>query len=934
MDYKQTLNLPTTAFPMKANLAQREPETLQHWENIQLYQKIRQTRRGRPHFILPDGPPYANGHIHIGHAVNKTLKDMVLKIKTLSDFDAPFVPGWDCHGLPIELNVEKKVGKPGPNLPPPVFRQACRLYAEEQIALQKKGFQRLGVLGDWAHPYLTMDFKFEANVIRALSVIIQQGHFHQGKKPVHWCLECGSALAEAEVEYADKMSPALDIRFRVTDIADLKKRLTLHDEIQGEACIPIWTTTPWTLPANQAVALNPEARYVLVKTPLDYLVIAEALLESTVARYAISDYSILTHFNGAALEGLMLQHPFYDRTVPVVLGEHVTLDTGTGAVHTAPAHGLDDFLVGQVYHLPLDNPVNTSTGCFNEQLPFLAGKHVRKCDASILELLQIKNNLLHQTTIQHSYPHCWRHKTPLIFLATPQWFISMEQQGLREHTLATIPSVHWVPAWGQARITNMIANRPDWCVSRQRHWGTPLSLIVHKKTKALHPRLAELMEEVALRVEKHGIEAWHDLSLETLLPHEHQEYEKVNDTLDVWFDSGVMHYAVLKQRPDLSFPADLFLEGSDQHRGWFQSSLLTSMAMYSQAPFKTVLTHGFTVDSQGRKMSKSLGTVIAPEKITDTLGADVLRLWIASTDYSGDLNVSEEILKRTADTYRKLRNTMRFLLANLHDFTPNDILPTDQLLAIDAFMLEQGRLLQEEVCHFYHHYQFHLASQKLHHFCTIDLSSFYLDIIKDRQYTCQKNSRARRSAQTTLYYLAEILVRLYAPILSFTAEEVWKHLPGERDVSVFLCTWYTPPSTQHTPAVPDTTWQAVIRLREIINKELEKLRTQGQIGGNLDAEINIYCAEDTYQTLAHLKNELRFAFITSEATLHPLAEKPASALDTDLPDLFISVSPASAPKCERCWHHRPEVGIQADHPTLCRRCIENVAGTGEKREFV
>ncbi len=932
MDYKSTLNLPTTDFPMKANLAQREPELLIFWEKIHLYQQIRETSQQRPHFILPDGPPYANGQIHIGHAVNKTLKDMVIKIKTLSGFNAPFVPGWDCHGFPIELNVEKKVGKPGPTLSPAVFRQACRIYAEEQIALQKKGFQRLGVLGDWAHPYLTMDFKFEANIVRALSIMIQRGHLHQGKKPVHWCLECGSALAEAEVEYADKKSSALDVRFTVQDPTLLLQKLQLDIPLSYAVSIPIWTTTPWTLPANQAVALNPTAAYVFVETPHDYFILAKELMAAALTRYHISDYRVLAECNGAQLENLLLHHPFYDRLVPVVLGDHVTLDTGTGAVHTAPAHGVEDFLLGQTYQLPMDNPVDQH-GCFLETVPLLAGTHVRTSEPLILALLQEKNTLLANNALQHSYPHCWRHKTPLIFMATPQWFISMAQADLREKTLAAIPGVDWIPAWGQARINTMIANRPDWCISRQRHWGVPMALIVHKHTKALHPRLPELMEKIAVLMESEGVEAWHQLSLKTLLPQEADHYEKINDTLDVWFDSGVMHYAVLKQRPDLSFPADLYLEGADQHRGWFQSSLLTAMAMYEQAPFKAVLTHGFTVDAQGRKMSKSVGNVIAPEKIIDTLGADVLRLWIASTDYSGDLNVSDEILKRTADTYRKLRNTMRFLLANLHDFKPEEALPTEKLLALDAYILERGRLLQKEVLHFYDEYQFHLASQALHHFCTIDLSSFYLDIIKDRQYTCQTQSRARRSAQTALYHLAEMLVRLYAPILTFTAEEVWRHLPGKRPDSVFLSTWYHCPTATQPSAIPDTTWEMVTRVRELINKALEPLRANKEIGGNLDAEVNLYCSAACHAALAPLKDELRFAFIVSSATLHPLTEKPASAIATDILDLYLTVAASTQAKCERCWHHRVEVGQHSQHPTLCQRCIDNVAGTGEARHF-
>lgn len=931
MDYKLTLNLPTTAFPMKANLAQREPELLAHWLESDLYKKLRTLRAGRPHFILPDGPPYANGVIHIGHAVNKTLKDMVIKIKHFSGFDAPFVPGWDCHGLPIELNVEKKIGLPTDALSAEKFRQACRNYAKEQIELQKKGFQRLGVLGDWQNPYLTMDYTFEANVVRSLSILIERGHLHQGKKPVHWCLECGSALAEAEVEYADKVSSAIDVRFQLVDNAEFNKRFNLT--IEGPIALPIWTTTPWTLPANQAVSVNPEANYVLVKHNNEYLILAQALLEACIDRFNITTPDILSTFTGSALAHLKLQHPFEERTVPVVLGSHVTLDTGTGAVHTAPAHGIDDFLVGQQNELSMDNPVQNN-GCFAKQVPFVGGMHVRKVEATLIQVLTEKGALLHQEKIQHSYPHCWRHKTPLIFMSTPQWFVSMEQQHLREHTLKALPTIQWVPQWGENRMTGMINGRPDWCISRQRHWGTPLALIIHKQTRALHPNMTALMEIIAQKIELGGVDAWHSLSLDTLIPEDAHDYEKTTDILDVWFDSGVVHQAVLRQRPDLRFPADLYLEGSDQHRGWFQSSLLTSMGMNDTPPYKAVLTHGFAVDAKGHKMSKSIGNVVAPEKVIDTLGADVLRLWIASTDYTGDLTVSDEILKRTADAYRKLRNTMRFLLANLHDFTPEDCLPPEQLLALDAFMLARGEQLQKEVLAFYNDYQFHFATQALHQFCTNDLSSFYLDVIKDRQYTCKATSRARRSAQTTLFHLAHMLVRLYAPILSFTAEEVWRYLPGERSASVFLNEWYAFPTITTHPTISNETWEVIMRLRETINKQLESLRAEGKIGGNLDADIKLFCSQTLLTLLKPLEDELRFAFITSEATLHPLSEKSQAAIEVEKDNLFLEVTASPYVKCERCWHHRPDVGRHLTHPTLCIRCIDNIEGPGEDRQFI
>lgn len=933
-DYKNTLNLPSTAFPMKANLAQREPEILKFWENIHLYGLIRSFAANKPHFVLPDGPPYANGHIHIGHAVNKTLKDIICKAKTFSGYNAAFIPGWDCHGLPIELNVEKKVGKPGVDVTPEAFREACRQYAYEQIDIQRNEFKRLGVIADWDHPYLTMNPIYEANIIRSLAIILKQKHLHQGQKPVYWCLECASALAEAEVEYQDKTSPALDVRFKAVDESNVLSRFKLISEGKGPISIPIWTTTPWTLPSNEAVALNPALDYDLIQVGEEQLIIADCLLDNFKQRLGLVSLELLGQTKGQTLEFVELHHPFFNKKVPVVLGEHITTDVGTGAVHTAPSHGMDDFLIGQRYQLPLKSTVAPS-GCYFDDIPHLANIHIRKADATLLTLLTQHNALLHQDKIQHSYPHCWRHKTPLIFLATPQWFISMEQAHLREKTLKAIPLVQWIPAWGQARITAMIENRPDWCISRQRTWGTPMGLIIHKKTRALHPRMTELMEILAQAVEKRGLEAWYELDLETLLGDEVKHYEKTPDTLDVWFDSGVAHYAVLRTRKELGFPADLFLEGSDQHRGWFQSSLLTSMAMVDAPPFKAVLTHGFTVDALGRKMSKSLGNVIAPEKVENTLGADVLRLWVANTDYSGELNVSDEILSRTSDMYRRLRNTLRFLLANIFDFNPEEhAVSPHQLLALDLYMLTRVQLLQEEIVTLYDQYQFHLICQKLHHFCTIDLSSFYLDIIKDRQYTCPKNSIARRSAQTVMFHMAQVLVRLFAPILSFTAEEIWKFLPGQKSESVFLNTWYELPNVLAIKnPISTKTWEETLNLRGVINKELEKLRTDGKIGSSLAADITLYCDDDLYQSLHLFGDELRFVFITGDATLMPAQDKPSYAKETEIPGLWLTVQPSTAVKCERCWHYRSDVGSHTHHPSLCGRCIINIEGLGESRLY-
>lgn len=939
-DYKDTINLPKTDFPMKANLSQREPLVLQHWQDINLYQKLRELKKNKTKFILHDGPPYANGHIHIGHAVNKVLKDIIVKAKTLSGFDAPYVPGWDCHGLPIELNVEKKLGKPGLQIAPNEFRKACRAYAEEQIGIQCEEFKRLGVVGDWAHPYLTMDKHYEANIIRALATIIDNGHLHTGRKPVHWCVDCGSALAEAEVEYRDKTSPAIDVRFVVINEADLFARCS-HDTAhkgEGPISVVIWTTTPWTLPANQAVALNPNEQYVLVQCETaqgnERIIVAEALLQSVLGRYKISDYRLLANWSGAQLEGIKLQHPFYDRVVPIVVGDHVTLDAGTGAVHTAPGHGQDDYIIGMKYGLPIENPVDDN-GCFLPNTKLFAGEHVSKSGAHVIDELTARGTLVHAEMIQHSYPHCWRHKTPLIFRATPQWFIGMDQAGLRRDSLNAIFSTQWLPEWGQARIASMIENRPDWCISRQRTWGVPITLFVHKETGHLHPDTNRLMCDVANLVEKNGIDVWYELDPQTLLGDDVEHYRKVTDVLDVWFDSGVSHAAVLKARSDLAFPADLYLEGSDQHRGWFQTSLLTSVAMTGSGPFKTVLTHGFTVDAKGHKMSKSLGNVVAPEKVINMLGADVLRLWVAATDYRAEISVSDEILKRTSDTYRRLRNTARYLLANLYDFDPKkNCVPADSLLYLDQWAVERARLLQEQIVKAYDDYHFHLIYQKIHQFCSVDMGAFYLDIIKDRQYTTQKDSLARRSAQTAMYHIAEALVRWLAPILSFTAEEIWRYLPGERAESVFLTSWYENyPIITPNPAFNQEYWQNVMAIRDAVNKELEETRNQGKIGSGLDAELALYCNAKIAEQLGQLQPELRFVFITSAASIHPESQRPDDAMITAIPGLAVKVIPSVFKKCIRCWQHREDVGDDPEHPEICLRCVENVTGSGEIRRF-
>ncbi|VAX05459.1 Isoleucyl-tRNA synthetase [hydrothermal vent metagenome] len=939
-DYKSTLNLPKTAFPMKGNLAQREPERLKRWEQMGLYAKQREIAQGRPKFILHDGPPYANGDIHIGHAVNKVLKDIIVKSRGLDGFDAPYVPGWDCHGLPIELQVEKKAGKPGVKLSPAEFRKACRIYAAKQVDKQRTDFKRLGVLGDWDNPYLTMDYRFEADIIRSLGRIVENGHVQKGFKPVHWCTDCGSALAEAEVEYQDKSSFAIDVRFPVLNEETLLSSCHhVRNSAEGSPLsFVIWTTTPWTLPANQAVALHPDLDYAVAECegPLgvERLVVAEAMLKDVMGRYGIDKYHVVGYAKGEVFEGLKLQHPFYKREVPVILGDHVTLEAGTGAVHTAPGHGQDDYVVGARYNLPVDNPVG-GNGCFLEGTELFAGKHVFQANEDVIEILKTRGALLHEERLTHSYPHCWRHKTPIIFRATPQWFVSMDQKGLRSTAKNCIDKVEWLPDWGKARIKGMVEGRPDWCISRQRTWGVPIALFVNKVTSDLHPETPRLIEEVAKRVEAGGIEAWFALEPEELLGAEVADYDKVTDTLDVWFDSGVTHACVLERRAELSVPADLYLEGSDQHRGWFQSSLLTSIGITGSAPYKQVLTHGFTVDANGRKMSKSVGNVVAPQKVMKNLGADIIRLWVAATDYRGEMTVSEEILRRTSDAYRRIRNTSRFLLANLNGFDPvENLVEPEQMLALDRWAVDRALQLQEEITAAYRDYQFHLIYQKIHNFCGTDMGGFYLDIIKDRQYTTQENSPARRSAQTAMFHIVEALTRWLAPILSFTADEIWEYIPGERGETVFLETWYDGLFVlDAADGFDHGFWEEATAVRAAVSKHLEDARKAGSIGSSLDAEIDLYCGDQLRQQLEKLGDELRFLLITSYARLHAVADRPETAVDTDIPELSVVVSPSNHNKCVRCWHHREEVGSNAEHPELCSRCVVNVAGDGEVRRF-
>ncbi|WP_432720566.1 isoleucine--tRNA ligase [Jeongeupia wiesaeckerbachi] len=945
---KYPVNLLDTAFPMRGDLAKREPGFLKQWQEKQLYQKLRERAKleNRPKFILHDGPPYANGEIHLGHAVNKTLKDIIIKSKSLAGFDAPYVPGWDCHGLPIEHQIEKiskndaKAVKANPDiharivafrkengldekethLPAAFVRELCRAYAAKQIEIQKAGFIRLGVWGDWADPYQTMAFKTEANIVRTLGKIHANDYIVKGQKPVHWCVDCGSALAEAEVEYEDKVSPAIDVGFRFVDTDALAKAFGGVD-LQGRpAYAIIWTTTPWTLPANQAVCAHPEVTYSLIATSKGVLLLAADLAEAALKRYGIDDAKVIAQAHGSKLERLELQHPFLDRKSLLILGEHVTTDAGTGLVHTAPAHGLDDYLVGLHYQLPVDNPVG-GDGRYISTAAFAPGKTVWEANPLVVAALAEHEALFANEKLKHSYPHCWRHKTPIIFRATTQWFIAMEKivngSTLRQHANKAVDDTEFFPAWGRARLEAMIGNRPDWCISRQRNWGVPMTFFVHKETGDLHPRSGELLEIVAQRIEQEGIEAWFKLDAAELLGAEAAQYDKLKDTLDVWFDSGSTHYAVLRQREDLGWPADLYLEGSDQHRGWFQSSLLTGCATEGRAPYKQLLTHGFTVDEKGHKMSKSKGNGIEPQEIFNSIGADMLRLWVASADYSGEMSLSQEILKRTTDSYRRIRNTLRFLLANLSDFKADQVLPTEQLLTLDRYALVELAAFQQRVAELFDRYEFHSAVQEIHRYCSEELGSFYLDIIKDRLYTTKADAAIRRSAQTALWHITQSLVRILAPILSFTAHEAWEVLNGDDD-SVFLSTWHTLPAVADAEALSGQ-FALIREARVVAQKDIEVLRADGKLGSSLQAEVDVTAGGELLDALASLGDELRFVLITSKATL-----KQGDAL-------AIGVTPSAYTKCDRCWHFVPSVGSVAAHPGLCARCDDNLHGAGEAR---
>ena len=933
-DYKKTLNLPDTPFPMRGDLAKREPQMLRSWQERRFYERIRKARRGRERFVLHDGPPYANGDIHIGHAVNKILKDIIVKSKSLSGFDAPYVPGWDCHGMPIEVQIEKTHGK---NLPAKETQKLARAYAAEQVERQKKDFIRLGVLGDWDNPYLTMDYRNEADEIRALGVLLEKGYVYRGLKPVNWCFDCGSALAEAEVEYEDRKDVAIDVGFPFAEPQKVAKAFGLAKLPGGPGHAVIWTTTPWTLPGNQALNVHPEYTYNLVRTERGLLILAADLANACLDRYQFKQREVLGSCKGAALERIQFKHPFYDRLSPVYLGDYVTLDTGTGIVHSAPAYGVEDFQSCRRYGMKDDEILTPvmGDGKFAPGLPLFGGMMIWKANPAIVKTLDERGVLFAQdANFVHSYMHCWRHKTPIILRATVQWFAGMDDMSgfngvkqaepLRAIALRGVEETQFYPAWGKARLHGMIANRPDWTLSRQRQWGVPMPFFIRKETGQLHPRTLDLLEQVAKRVERGGIEAWQSLEAEDLLGDDAVLYEKVKDTLDVWFDSGATHFTVLRgsHQAESRFPADLYLEGSDQHRGWFHSSLLVSSMMNGAPPYKALLTHGFVIDLEGRKMSKSKGNAMSPQNIVDTLGADILRLWVASSDYSGELTISSEILKRVVESYRRIRNTLRFLLANVADFNlARHRLPAGEWLEIDRYALELTRELQEELTGHYERYEFHLAIQKLVKFCSEDLGGFYLDILKDRLYTSPADSRARRSAQNALWHITNSLLRLMSPILSFTAEEAWEVLNGSPERCIFEEEWYALPLSRLDQPVIDSWWD-VRNTREIANKKIEEKRAAGLVGSSLQAELDIHASGPVFDAMKRLGDDLRFVFITSRATVH---HREGAGLEVD-------ATPSAHRKCERCWHYRADVGADAAHPEICGRCISNLSGPGETRQ--
>ena len=931
MDYKDTLNLPQTDFPMKANLAKREPEILAKWAEMELYNRLGAQSEGRPKYILHDGPPYANGNIHLGTALNKILKDMIMKSRRMSGFDVPYVPGWDCHGLPIEHQVDKELGERKKSMTQVEIRRHCRKYAERFIDVQREQFKRLGVLGEWSDPYLTMTYGYEATIARELGRFFERGSVVKSKKPIYWCASCRTALAEAEVEYYDHSSPSIYVKFPMEAHSQAR-----FPELSGKpAYVVIWTTTPWTLPANLAITLHPDFEYVALEVGGEIWIMAEGLVESCMKSFGVKDYRVLRSFNAGELKGLKTRHPFIDRESVIVLGEHVTLDAGTGCVHTAPGHGREDYDMALEYGLDVYSPVDDN-GCFTPDVPFFAGQFVFKANPAVNAKLKEEGKLILEQEITHSYPHCWRCKGPIIFRATEQWFISMDKTGLRKDALEWIDRVEWIPSWGRDRIHNMVAFRPDWCISRQRSWGVPITVFTCEDCGTILAN-REVFERVVSLFEKAGADAWFEMPVEELAPPGSvcskcggSRFEKEMDILDVWFDSGVSHAAVLEQRPDLQSPADLYLEGSDQHRGWFHSSLLESVGTRDRAPFKSVLTHGFVVDGQGHKMSKSLGNVIAPEEIIRQYGAEMLRLWVSAEDYRDDIRISNDILKRLSEAYRRIRNTCRFILGNLYDFDPAvNSVPYGRMAELDRFALQQLRDLVGKVLKGYERFEFHRVYHAIHNYCVVDLSAFYLDILKDRLYTSRTEGEERRSAQTVLYRIVTTLVKLMAPVLSFTADEIWWHLPHRPTESVHLEAF---PDMSDLPADEDLNrrWQTVLALKSEVARVLEDARKAKTIGHPLDAGVRLVLPPELRETFSGNEELLRTVFIVSRVEFVGSDSDGAGNFveSAEMPGLKISVDAAGGDKCQRCWVRSESVGKMPDHPAICDRCHGVMAGEG------
>ena len=920
-NYRDTLNLPKTDFSMKAGLPRKEPDILDFWEKTNLYKKIRQKYKDKDLFLLHDGPPYANGAIHLGHSVNKILKDITTKSKTLQGLDSPFIPGWDCHGLPIELNVEKKHGKNSELVKnKESFQKACKEYAETQINKQLDDFKRLGVLGDWENSYKSLDPKFEADIVRSLGIIFSEGHLEKGEKPVHWCQDCGSALAEAEVEYQDKNSKAIDVSFEVSKDSLNKIASLFNFKIKKKCSFIIWTTTPWTLPSNVAVCINKTLDYSLVETKDEYIIIASELINACSSRWDINLKEV-SKVKGEMLKDINLNHPFLDRHSILLSGDHVTIEAGTGCVHTAPAHGLDDFFICKENNIEPIKALNNK-GLFKEEYEDIAGLPAFKADPSIIETLISKNALINVESYEHSYPHCWRHKTPLIFTSTPQWFISMDKSNLLLDAKASVDNVNWEPSWGLQRIQSMLEERPDWCISRQRNWGVPITLVVHKDSGEIHQDQEKLFNIFADLIEESGVAAWDAIELSDYID-DAEEYIKITDTLDVWFDSGATHFSVLEKRLGKDTIADLYLEGSDQHRGWFQSSLLTSIAINGRPPYKEVLTHGFVVDDKGRKQSKSLGNVVSPQKVWDNLGADILRLWVASSDFRSEMVASDEILKQTSDQYRRIRNTFRFILGNINDFSNKDKINFEDQVEIDKWIIVEANKLQEKVLDLYNSYSYHKAVQSIHNFCVNELGSIYLDIVKDRLYTSKTDSLARRSCQTSLEELLNILIRLIAPILSYTAEEIWQSCPNlnNQQESVFLTNYFSN-KNKNSLKINNEEWKRLFEIKDSVNQSIEKLRNDNKIKGSLDTVVNIEANEADFSILEKLGTELHFLFISSYTNI-----KKADSLK-------ITINNSEHEKCTRCWHRDVSVGKNDLYREICQRCITNISEEGEQRSFV